>query len=146
MANGMNKVFLLGNLGDDPELRHASNGAAHLKLRLATSQTWRDKETGDRKEKTEWHNVALWGPRAESLHRILNKGEKVMVEGRLETRSYQDREGQTRYYTEVKARDIVLTGSGRRPRPAEVPLPEMPDVMDVPSGRKTAPASALANA
>ncbi|MEQ9323339.1 MAG: single-stranded DNA-binding protein, partial [Polyangiaceae bacterium] len=111
-----------------------------LKLRLATTNVWFDKDK-NKNERTEWHNVALWGNRAEALHRILTKGQKIMVEGRLETHSYEDPQGVTKYFTEVKARDIVLAGAPRR-RVTDVPLPDMPDVME--AGRKTAPAVATA--
>lgn len=140
MSNGMNKVILLGNLGSDPELRHFDGGRAKLKLRLATTNVWFDKDN-NKNERTEWHNVALWGNRAEALHRILTKGQKVMVEGRLETHSYEDAQGNTKYFTEVKARDIILAGGSRR-RITEVPLPDVPDVME--AGRKAAPAVANA--
>jgi len=135
MSNSMNKVILVGNLGQDPELRHYDRGA-RLKLRLATTKVWNDRETGERNERTDWHNVTLWGKRAEALGSILRKGEKVMVEGRLETRSYQDADGNKKYATEVKADNVILTGTGR---PSDTVVREMP----IGAGRKMA-ASATA--
>lgn len=112
MATGMNKVFLLGNLGNEPELRHYDKGT-NLRFRLATTERWRDKTTGELKEHTEWHNVSMWGKRADALGKILGKGQRIMVEGRLETRSYES-DGTTKYFTEVKAQDVFLSGGPRR--------------------------------
>lgn len=124
MSNGMNKVILLGYLGDDPDLRIAQNGAAKLRFRLATTDVWRDKETGEKRERTEWHTITMWGNRAEPLHRLLEKGQKVMVEGRLETWTFEDDQGKTRYVTEVKARDIAFAGSSPSRRIPAVPVPD----------------------
>jgi single-strand DNA-binding protein len=109
MSNSMNKVILVGNLGADPELRQFENSSA-LKFRLATTKVWNDRLSGDKRERTDWHNVVVWGKRASGLHGILRKGAKVMVEGRLETHSYDDDKGNTKYFTEVNASDIILTG------------------------------------
>ncbi len=111
MANGMNKVFLLGNLGGDPELKHATGGAPYLRLRVATNDGYLDKEQVWQ-ERTEWHTVTLWGKRAEPLSRLLSQGSRVMVEGNIRTSSYE-KEGSTHYFTEVKAREIYLAGWGR---------------------------------
>lgn len=115
MSNSMNKVFLLGNLGADPELRDF-DGNAKLRFRLATSFKWRDRDTGEMKEKTEWHTLAMWGKRAEALATILTKGSRVMIEGRLETRSYEV-DGITKYSTEIKVDDLFLAGRPQRGRP-----------------------------
>jgi len=114
MSNSMNKVFLLGNLGADPELREF-DGNSKLRFRLATSRSWRDKDTGERREQTEWHTLTMWGKRAEALAGFLAKGSRVMVEGRLETRSYQV-EGVNRYVTEVKVEDLYFAGGPGRSR------------------------------
>lgn len=114
MSNSMNKVFLLGNLGADPELKEF-DGNAKLRFRLATSATWRDKASGELKEKTEWHTLTMWGKRAEALAGILTKGSRVMVEGRLETRSYEA-DGTTKYVTEVKVDDLFLAGRTAKSR------------------------------
>jgi len=110
----MNKVFLLGNLGADPELKDF-DGNAKMRFRLATSATWRDKASGELKEKTDWHTLTMWGKRAEALAGILTKGSRVMVEGRLETRSYEA-DGTTKYVTEVKVDDLFLAGRAPKSR------------------------------
>jgi single-strand DNA-binding protein len=112
----MNKVFLLGNLGADPELK-LFEGSAKLRFRLATSATWRDKQTGEVKERTDWHTLTMWGKRAQALSNILTKGARVMVEGRLETRSYEA-DGITRYVTEIKVEDLYFAGGAQRGRSA----------------------------
>ena len=123
MAEGLNRVMLLGNLGQDPELRMTSGGQAVLKLRLATSETYLDRNKV-RQERTEWHSVVVWGKRAEALSKFLTKGSRIFVEGGIRTSSYEDKEGQKRYRTEVVASNIILSGSGGGggrggPRPQE---------------------------
>jgi single-strand DNA-binding protein len=123
MADGLNRVMLLGNLGQDPELRMTSGGQAVLKLRLATSETYLDRNKV-RQERTEWHSVVVWGKRGEALSKILSKGSRIFVEGGLRTSSYDDKEGHKRYRTEVVANNIILSGGGRGgpgggPRPQE---------------------------
>jgi single-strand DNA-binding protein len=112
MAEGLNRVILLGNLGADPELRMTGGGTAVLKLRLATSETYLDRNK-QRQERTEWHRVVVWGRRAEALGKILNKGDRLLVEGSLRTSSYDDKDGHKKYTTEVIASNIVLSGGGR---------------------------------
>lgn len=112
MAEGLNRVMLLGNLGADPELRMTTGGQAVLKLRLATSETYLDRNKV-RQEKTEWHSVTVWGKRAEALAKILTKGSRIFIEGGLRTSSYDDRDGNKRYRTEVVANNIVLAGGSR---------------------------------
>jgi single-strand DNA-binding protein len=112
MAEGLNRVMLLGNLGADPELRMTSGGQAVLKLRLATSETYLDRNR-QRQERTEWHNVVVWGKRAEALAKIIPKGTRIFVEGGLRTSSYDDREGNKRYRTEIVATNLLLQGQGR---------------------------------
>jgi len=109
MAEGLNRVMLLGNLGADPELRTTSGGQSVLKLRLATSETYLDKNR-QRQEKTEWHSVVIWGKRAEALSKILSKGSRLFVEGGLRTSNYEDREGVKRYKTEIVANNVLLQG------------------------------------
>src|SRR5580692_8755724 len=111
MAEGLNRVLLLGNLGADPELRVTPGGQAVLKLRLATNETYLDKNQV-RQERTEWHRVTVWGRRAEALGKILTKGDSLFIEGRLQTSSYE-KNGEKRYSTEVVASNIVLPGRGR---------------------------------
>jgi single-strand DNA-binding protein len=109
MADGLNRVMLLGNLGADPELRSTSGGQAVLKFRLATSESYLDRNR-TRQERTEWHNIVVWGKRAEALAKILNKGSRLFVEGSLRNSSYEDREGNKRYKTEINALNIILCG------------------------------------
>jgi len=111
MAEGLNRVMLLGNLGADPELRMTSGGQAVLKLRLATSETYLDRNKV-RQERTEWHSVVVWGKRGEALSKILSKGSRIFVEGGLRTSSYDDKEGKKRYKTEIVANNIILSGGG----------------------------------
>ena len=105
MAGSVNKVILIGNLGADPEIRTFQNGGKVANLRIATSETWKDRNTGERRERTEWHNVAIHSePLVRVAEQYLKKGSKVYVEGQLETRKWQDQSGQDRYTTEVALR------------------------------------------
>ena len=112
MANG-NNIDLVGNLTRDPELRYTPGGAAVATLNLATTEVWNDKQ-GQKQEKTEWHRIVLWGKQAESLQEYLTKGKQIYVEGRLQTRQWDDKDGNKRYTTEVKADRITLLGGGSR--------------------------------
>lgn len=114
--DGLNRVMLLGNLGADPELRMTGGGQAVLNLRLATTETYLDKNK-ERQERTEWHTVTLWGKRGESLGKILRKGDRIFVEGALRTSSWDDKDGNKRYKTEVVASNVILSGS-KSPRAA----------------------------
>ena len=107
----VNKVILVGNLGRDAELRYTPGGAAVATLNLATTEVWNDKNQ-QRQEKTEWHRVVLWGKQAESLQEYLTKGKQIYVEGRLQTRQWDDKDGNKRYTTEIKADRITLLGGG----------------------------------
>jgi len=107
----VNKVILVGNLGRDAELRYTPGGAAVATLNLATTEVWNDKG-GQRQEKTEWHRIVLWGKSAESLNEYLVKGKQIYVEGRLQTRQWDDKDGNKRYTTEIRGDRIVLLGSG----------------------------------
>jgi len=111
MADGLNRVMLLGNLGADPELKMTNGGQAVLKLRLATSETYLDRNKV-RQERTEWHSVVVWGKRAEALGKFLTKGSRLFIEGGLRTTSYDDKEGNKRYRTEIVANNIILSGGG----------------------------------
>jgi single-strand DNA-binding protein len=106
----VNKVFLVGNLGRDAEQRHTTAGRAVSNFTLATTDTWTDKASGQRQERTEWHRVVVWGRQAESLQPYLTKGKQICVEGRLQTREWNDRDGNKRYTTEVQADRITLLG------------------------------------
>ncbi len=113
MARGINKVILIGNLGADPEVRHTAGGNSVANLSVATSESWRDKQTGQQQEKTEWHRVVLFGKVAEVAGEYLRKGSKAYFEGRIQTRKWQDRDGNDRYTTEIVANDMqMLDGRG----------------------------------
>ena len=110
MARGVNKVILVGNLGADPETRAMPSGATVANLRIATSESWRDKTSGEQQERTEWHRVALFGRLAEVASEYLRKGSQVYIEGSLRTRKWQDKQGNERYSTEIVANDLQMLG------------------------------------
>ncbi len=113
MARGINKVILIGNLGADPETRHTAGGSAVTNLSLATTEAWRDRQTGENQEKTEWHRIVMFSKLAEIAGEYLRKGSKVYIEGRLQTRKWQDRDGNDRWTTEIVANDMqMLDGRG----------------------------------
>lgn len=121
MSKGVNKVFLFGNLGQDPELRSTGSGTAVCNMRLATNQSYKD-DNDEWQERTEWHTVVAFGRQAEVANEYLQKGSSVFVEGSLQTRQWEDKDGNTRYSTEVKVRDLVLGGKSdapSAPRPAQ---------------------------
>lgn len=110
MAEGLNKTLLIGNLGQDPDLRYTQSKQAVMNIRLATTDSYYDDKQQKRVERTEWHTVILWGKRAEALEKILVKGGRIYVEGRLTTREWEDKEGKKRWSTEVVASNIILLG------------------------------------
>ena len=116
MARGVNKVIAIGNLGQDPETRYVPSGAAVTNFSIAVSETWKDKQTGEQKERTEWINVEVWGRAAEACAEYLRKGSQCYVEGKLQTDSWDDKEtGQKRYRTKVRADSVqFLSGGGSR--------------------------------
>lgn len=151
MSKGVNKVILIGNLGADPETRYMPSGAAVTNVRLATSETWRDKTTGDQQERTEWHSVVFFNKLGEIAGQYLKKGSKIYVEGSLRTRKWQDQQGNDRYTTEIVGNEMqMLDGRGgegggmrggyesedraprgggnaqapRQPRPQQAPAPQ----------------------
>src|SRR4051794_39155779 len=113
MAGGVNKVILVGNLGADPDMRYTPSGQGVCELRIATSESWNDKN-GQRQERTEWHRIVVWGKRAEVCSKYLAKGRQVFVEGRIQTRTYDDKDGNKRYITEIIANDVQFLGGGNR--------------------------------
>ena len=113
MGDGLNRATLLGNLGADPELRFTQGGQPVLSLRMATQESYLDKNK-ERKERTDWHNVVIWGKRGEALAKFLRKGAMVYVEGSIRTSSYDDREGNKRYKTEIVASDLIPCGERRK--------------------------------
>jgi single-strand DNA-binding protein len=110
MARGVNKVILIGNLGADPETRAMPSGTTVANLRIATSESWRDKQSGEQQERTEWHRVALFGRLAEVAGEYLRKGSQVYIEGSLRTRKWQDKQGNDRYSTEIVGNDLQMLG------------------------------------
>ncbi|MBZ9539421.1 single-stranded DNA-binding protein [Modicisalibacter tunisiensis] len=111
MARGVNKVILIGNLGQDPEVRFTPSGTAVANLNVATTDTWMDRQSGQRQERTEWHRVVLFNKLAEIAQQYLKKGGKVYIEGRLQTRKWQDQNGQDRYSTEIVCNDMQMLDS-----------------------------------
>lgn len=110
MARGINKVILVGNLGRDPEVRYMPSGAAVANVTIATSESWKDKQTGETQERTEWHRVVFFNRLAEIVSEYLRKGSQIYVEGRLQTKKWQDKNGQDRYTTEVIANEMQMLG------------------------------------
>jgi len=110
MARGVNKVILIGNLGADPETRAMPSGTSVANLRIATSESWKDRQSGEQQERTEWHRVALFGRLAEVASEYLRKGSQVYIEGSLRTRKWQDKQGNERYTTEIVANDMQMLG------------------------------------
>ena len=112
MARGVNKAIIVGNLGRDPEVRYTANGSAVANVTVATSESWKDKQSGERQERTEWHRVVFFGRLAEIAEEYLKKGSQVYIEGSIRTQKWQDKEsGQDRYTTEIVARDMQMLGS-----------------------------------
>jgi single-strand DNA-binding protein len=115
MAKGINKVILIGHLGQDPEVKYMPSGSAVANVSIATTESWKDKNTGEKKDKTEWHRVIFFARLAEIVGEYLRKGSQVYVEGRLQTRKWQDKNGQDRYTTEIVASEMqMLGGKGER--------------------------------
>jgi single-strand DNA-binding protein len=127
---GINKVILIGNLGADPELRYTTGGQAVAELRLATTRRWTAKD-GSTQEDTQWHRVVVWGKTAENCKQYLSKGRQCYVEGRLQTRQWEDRDGNKRYTTEVVAMDVQFLGGGRGGGASYEDAP-LPDDRDAP--------------
>ena len=110
MSGSINKVILIGNLGKDPEIRHLESGVSVANFPIATSEVYKDRKTGERVSQTEWHNIVLWRGLAEISEKYLKKGDKVYIEGKLKTRSWQDQEGNNRYTTEVVGDNLTMLG------------------------------------
>ncbi|MDJ0779809.1 MAG: single-stranded DNA-binding protein [Gammaproteobacteria bacterium] len=135
MARGVNKAIIVGTLGQDPEVRYTANGSAVANLRVATNETWKDKQTGEQQERTEWHSIVMFGRLAEIAQQYLKKGSQAYFEGRIQTRKWQDQSGNDRYSTEVVANEMQMlggrgggapmeSGGGQsQPKPASSPQP-----------------------
>jgi len=111
MARGVNKVILVGNLGKDPDMKYTASGAAIANITVATSESWNDKQTGEKQERTEWHRVVFFRRLAEIVGEYLRKGSQVYIEGKLQTRKWQDQNGQDRYTTEIVASEMQMLGA-----------------------------------
>ena len=136
MARGVNKVILIGHLGQDPQQRAMPSGKAVVNLRVATTEQWRDKQTGENKEATEWHNVVMFDRLAEIAAEYLRKGSQIYVEGRIRTRKWQDKEGNDRYTTEIVANEMsMLGGRGGGDRSAAPPQERSRDRGEEPVAR-----------
>lgn len=121
MSKGINKVIIVGNVGQEPEVRYPPNGNAVTSLSVATSETWKDKESGEAQEKTEWHKIVFYSRLAEIVGEYVHKGSKIYVEGKLQTRKWQDKDGNDRYTTEIIAKEMQMldsTGEGK-PKPVK---------------------------
>lgn len=133
MARSVNKVILIGNLGKDPELRYATTGSAVTSFSLATNEQWKDQE-GNPQERTSWHNLVVWGKLAEIAAEYLKKGRKIYVEGRLQYRDYEDKNGNKRYVTEIVVSDLMMLGSrqdgGEREEPVSGGSPSVSEEKD----------------
>lgn len=126
MSGTVNKVILIGNLGKDPEVRHFENGGVLASFPLATSESFTDRQTGEKREQTDWHDIVLWRGLAEVAEKYLRKGTKIYVEGKLKKRSYQDRDGNTRYSTEVVGDEMTILSRQEQESKATNPYPNNP--------------------
>jgi len=122
MARGINKVILIGTLGKDPEIKYMSNGSSVANISIATSEQWNDKQSGEKKEKTEWHNLVFFGKLAEVVGKYLKKGSSIYIEGSLQTDKWQDKQGNDRYTTKIKCNQMqMLDKKGDNNRSEQVP-------------------------
>lgn len=124
MSRGINKVILIGNLGADPDVRSTAGGKAVANLSVATSESWKDRQTGETRENTEWHRVVFFDRTAEVAGQYLRKGSRVYVEGKLQTRKWQDKDGNDRWTTEILGRDLQMLGDGGSDRPQRSAPPQ----------------------
>ncbi len=123
---GVNKVIIVGRLGKDPEVRYTPSGAAVANFTVATSEEWKDRDSGEKQERTEWHRIVAWRRLGEICGEYLHKGKEVYIEGRLQTRSWEDRDGNTRYTTEIVAQNMQMLGSPGKKGRAESPDESFP--------------------
>jgi len=138
MARGVNKVILIGNLGADPETRYMPSGGAVTNLRIATSETWKDKNTGETQERTEWHRVVYFNRLGEIAGEYLKKGSKIYVEGSLRTRKWQGQDGQDRYTTEIIGSELQMLDSRGAPGGASFDTPSRPAQSNAPAAPSAA--------
>ena len=138
MARGINKAILIGNLGNDPDIRYTASGTAIANISLATAESWRDKNSGEQQERTEWHRIVFFGRLAEVVGEYLRKGSQIYVEGRIQTRKWQDKEGNDRYSTEVVANEMQMLGGRGGGAGAGAPM-NTDSQARAPEARNTAP-------
>ncbi|MFC1173496.1 single-stranded DNA-binding protein [Pasteurella multocida] len=136
---GVNRVIILGNLGNDPEIRAMPNGDAVVKISVATSESWNDKNTGERKTQTEWHSIVFYRRQAEICGQYLKKGSKVYVEGKLRTRKWQDQNGQDRYTTEIQGDVLQMLDSRQDSQPQQAPAPQNNAYANAKAGKPVPP-------
>ncbi|MFC0790846.1 single-stranded DNA-binding protein [Pasteurella multocida] len=136
---GVNKVIIVGNLGNDPEIRAMPNGDAVVKISVATSESWNDKNTGERKTQTEWHSIVFYRRQAEICGQYLKKGSKVYVEGKLRTRKWQDQNGQDRYTTEIQGDVLQMLDSRQDSQPQQAPAPQNNAYANAKAGKPVPP-------
>ncbi|NOZ09854.1 MAG: single-stranded DNA-binding protein [Gammaproteobacteria bacterium] len=147
MARGVNKAIIVGNLGNDPEVRYSANGSAIAKISVATTESWKDKNTGEKQEKTEWHRITFFGRLAEVVGEYLKKGAQVYVEGRIQTTKYTDKNGVEKYSTEIVANEMQMLGSrGGAGMPADDFNQDRAPAAKAAGGTGSAPQAAPANA
>ncbi len=130
MARGVNKVIAIGNLGKDPETRYLPSGAAVCNFSIAVSESWKDKQTGEQKERTEWINIEVWGKAAEACQKYLTKGSQCYIEGKLQTEKWTDKDGVDRWTTKVRADNVQFLGSPRDGAAPSAPAPAKPQPDD----------------
>lgn len=130
MSRGVNKVILIGHVGQDPEVKHTASWSAIASISLATSESWKNKTTGVKEEKTEWHRVVFFGKLAEIVGQYVKKGQQIYIEGRLQTRKWQDQSGQDRYTTEIMANKMQMTGGSQDNTQPKSNTPESFDNFD----------------
>ena len=135
MARGVNKVILIGNIGAEPEVRHMPNGNAVTTLSLATSESWKDKSTGEKQEKTEWHRVVCFNRLGEIAGEYVRKGSKIYIEGSIRTRKWQDQQGQDKYTTEIIANELQLLDSKGGAAPSYDSIPEAQSSYSAPANQ-----------
>jgi single-strand DNA-binding protein len=143
MGKSINKVILVGRLGRDPEMKYTSGGTPFCRFSIATDDNWTDKGSGEKQERTEWHSIVVWDRLAEICNQYLTKGRLVYIEGSLQTREWDDKEGVKRKTTEVRARDMVMLGGGSGSPGGEGGMPSRSDSAGVPSGSSGGGGSAI---
>ena len=137
MARGVNKAIIIGTLGQDPEVKYTAGGSAVVNIGVATNETWKDKQTGEAQERTEWHRIVMFGKLAEIAAQYLKKGSQAYFEGRIQTRKWQDKSGQDRYTTEIVANEMQMLGG--KPSSSTVPFDPPEKESDESKQRETAP-------